>query len=175
MAIGAETANLIVSLFARYGNFAIVLLGLPVAYYQPIGPDAFIILVGLAGGNAFWSASLATVFTLIGTLVGFFPARKYGRRLLRRVFKRRIKVVDRFEGTFQRYGGWFVFASAFGPIPLRYATWVAGLSDMPVGKFVMLVLTGLLPRFIGEATLVTVYGDWVRGLVERYFPGGIPG
>ncbi len=175
MAVATETARLVINLFGKYGNLVIVMLGLPVAYYQPIGPDAFIILMGLSGGDAFWSACLAVVFTLVGTLAGFIPARRYGRRLLKKVFRRRIRVVDRFERTFARYGGWFVLASAFGPVPLRYATWIAGLSGMSLARFVLLVLAGLLPRFIGEAALVTLYGDWVRGLLGRWFPEVMPG
>ncbi len=174
MAIATEAAHLIVNLFNAYGDFAIIILGLPVAYYQPIGPDLLIILKGLAGGNAIFSAWLAVGFTLAGSLGGFFPAKRFGRRLVKRIFKRRMSVFERFDRTFERYGGWFVFASAFGPVPLRYAIWLAGISQMPLSKFVILVILGLIPRFLGEATLVTLYGDWVKGVLVKLAPGIFP-
>lgn len=174
MPIATQAAHLIAELFSRYGDWGIVFLGLPVAYYQPIGPDLLIILKGLSGGNAFISGWLAVAFTLLGTLGGFVPAKRFGRRIVQKIFKRKMSAFQRFDRMFTRYGAWFVFASAFGPIPLKYAIWLAGLSDMPLSRFIFLVIIGLLPRFLGEATLVTLYGDWVREHLARLVPGILP-
>lgn len=150
---------------AAYGNWAIVLLSVAVAVYHPIGPDLLIILRGLSGTEAFSSAALAAVFTSIGSLLGYFFGRAIGPRILPRILGKHMDAVERFRALFGKYGIWLVAFSAFGPVPLTYVCWIAGLSGMRLRSFALAVVAGATPRFFGEAALVALWGDHVRSLL----------
>jgi membrane protein YqaA with SNARE-associated domain len=162
------------SYLSAYGDWAIVGLSAAVAVYHPIGPDLLIVLVGLAGGHVFRSAGLAALFTLLGSLAGYFLARGLGARLVPLIFRRRMEAFERFRRVFARYGVWLVVLSAFGPVPLTYACWLAGLSRLRVRTFILAVVAGMLPRFFGEAAAVTVWGERVRELLGGISGGTLP-
>ncbi|HVP58001.1 MAG TPA: VTT domain-containing protein [bacterium] len=172
--IPAKAVALAQHFLSGYGNWAIVVLSVAVAIYHPIGPDLLIILRGLAGGNAFGSAALAAVFTLIGSLVGYYFGRGLGARLLPRLFRSRMAAVEKFRAVFAKYGIWLVALSAFGPVPLTYVCWLAGFSNLRARTFALGVTIGMLPRFFGEAAAVTIWGDHVRQLLGGISAGALP-
>lgn len=149
-------------------NFAIIILCLLVGLYQPIGPDLLIIMRGLSGYETYSSALIAICFTMLGAGLAYFVARIWGRRCLLGLLKRRARAIEKATILYRRYGSWFVFISAIGPIPLTYAIWVSGLLGMPARRFFPLVAIGLVPRFLAEAILVSLFPDLARWLTERF-------
>jgi membrane protein YqaA with SNARE-associated domain len=172
--ISGKALALAQSYLSAYGDWAIVGLSAAVAVYHPIGPDLLIVLAGLAGGNVFRSAGLAALFTLVGSLAGYFLARGLGKRLVPLIFRRRMEAFEKFRAVFARYGVWLVVLSAFGPVPLTYVCWLAGLSRLRVRTFVLAVAAGVMPRFFGEAAAVILWGDRVRELLRGISGGTMP-
>ncbi len=156
-----------VDLLRTNANIAISILSILVGFYQPIGPDLLIILKGLSGSEAYSAATVATVFTMVGSGLVYVVARIWGRKLMLRLFSKRIEAIVKAERFYLRYGGWFLFASAIGPIPLKYAIWISGLSGMPSKKFFSIVAVGLVPRFFAEATVARYFPDFLQSLMQR--------
>lgn len=149
-------------------NFAIIVLSLLVGFYQPIGPDILIIMRGLSGYETYSSALIAICFTMLGAGLAYLVVRIWARRCLLSLLKRRAQAIEKATNLYRRFGSWFVFISAIGPIPLTYAIWVSALLGMPARRFFPLVAVGLVPRFLAEAALVSLFPGLTRSLVERF-------
>ncbi len=160
--------EIIVEIATHRADLAIVILSLPVGFYQPVGPDLLVILKGLTGGNALVSAGIAVVSTLAGAGLGFGVVRRWGSPLIRRLFRHNEEKLSKYNSLFHRYGSIFIVASAFGPPPLRFATWLAALSNINTGRFLLLVVIGLIPRFLGEAILAMYLKDYLMWLLTLF-------
>lgn len=148
-------------------DLAILVLSVLVGFYQPVGPDLFIILKGLSGSEPYSAAILAIASTTVGAGLAYLAARIWGRKILLRFFGKKADAIKKAEALYRRYGAWFVFASAIGPMPLKYAIWISGLSGMPSRKFFFLLAAGLVPRFLAEAMIARYCPDFLRSVMER--------
>lgn len=56
-------------------------------------------------------------------------------------------------------GAWAVFLAMMAPVPVQLASFAAGLSGVPVGWFVLAVVTGRFLRYAAMAVLVYLTGE----------------
>ena len=99
----------------------------------------------------------------IGCVVGSIPAyylgmyggrpiiEKYGKWVL--VSHKELDVADRL---FKRYGQWVVFAGRLLPVIRTFIAFPAGVSRMPMGKFIVYTFVGSYPWCLGLAWV----GKW---------------
>lgn len=99
----------------------------------------------------------------IGCVVGSIPAyylgqfggrpliERYGRYVL--VSRRELDLADRL---FQRWGQWVVFAGRLLPVVRTFIAFPAGVSRMPMGKFLIYTFVGSYPWCYGLAWV----GEW---------------
>ncbi|NOY76720.1 MAG: DedA family protein [Calditrichaeota bacterium] len=143
----------------QYGYVGIFLLAVTVCIYQPVAPDIFIIgEVGL-GLNPYWVALLALAGSFLGAFLGYYIGRLFDRLGVKRVRKNRH--VAKIETWFQKYGNWAVFLGALTPIPLREMSWLAGIFQLSLPRFLIFVALGLLPRYFGEAFLGKIILNYI--------------
>ncbi|HEY6608057.1 MAG TPA: DedA family protein [Candidatus Limnocylindria bacterium] len=118
--------------------------------------------------NAPWSflltVAFATAGSLVGALFGYAIGAWGGRPLLDR-YGRYVGIgpaeLNRAEQWFERWGAWAVFLGRMVPLVRTFVSYPAGISRMPIGRFVVFSTLGSLPW---NAALI--YAGWVVG--ENY-------
>ena len=95
----------------------------------------------LSGINVFEAIIVALFASLISTILAFELGKKFGWKFICSLFepKKLIKITN----FWNKYGGWFVFISAFTPLP--YFPLVFGALQMSRKK---MWLFGIIPRII---------------------------
>ncbi|HEX7173101.1 MAG TPA: DedA family protein [Candidatus Limnocylindria bacterium] len=104
-------------------------------------------LTGLA-----WNIPLAVAFatagSVIGALVGYAIGAWGGRPLLDR-YGRYVGIgaedLDRADRWFDRWGSWAVFLGRMVPLVRTFVSYPAGISRMPMGRFLLFSTLGSLP------------------------------
>ncbi len=91
---------------------------------------------------------LATVGSVVGALVGYYIGAWGGRPLLDR-FGRYVGIgapdLDRADRWFERWGSWAVFFGRMVPLVRTFVSYPAGISRMPMGRFLLFSTLGSLP------------------------------
>ncbi|RKY51436.1 MAG: hypothetical protein DRP89_09015 [Candidatus Neomarinimicrobiota bacterium] len=151
---------------ATLGPWAIVVLGLSAAVYQPLGPDLFVV-VSTSVGLSPWLAALLAVFsTAGGGVLGYAIGRGLFGSIFKRILERKEQAIRKAEDWLSRRGLWVIAIAGISPIPLTQVTWAAGLLRMNFAIFVGGLFLGLVPRFLLEALFSNLIQCWFS-----HFPG----
>jgi membrane protein YqaA with SNARE-associated domain len=135
----------------------------------PAGVDALVLTVSaLDGDSAYFSAFLATIGSLAGSIVLFLIARKGGEKYLDPYTSSGRGA--RFKHWFQRYGLVTVFIPAFLPIPMPMKVFVlsAGALGIRLDKFIVVLIAARVPRYFGLAYLGTKLGDESMSFLRQH-------
>ena len=122
--------------------------------------DLLLIALAVAKpASAYWSASLATLGSVLGCLILFYLARKGGERFLYRHVKQGSKARTLTQ-WFQRYGLATVFVTALSPAPMPTKLFIicAGASGVRVAPFVLVALAARSIRYFVLAYLGVHFG-----------------
>jgi len=156
----------------RYGMAALIVLALTEPICVPIPAD--VMVVGLCLGKpkrslrygltcAFFSVMGGTIAFSLGLAIG--PER----------------VVDLFSSIglgakaqlalnlYTKYDFWAIAISALTPVPYMIFSWVGGMAEVSLLKFVTISIVFRTMRFGGEALLFYFLGEKARRLIEKYF------
>ncbi len=91
---------------------------------------------------------LATVGSVAGAVVGYYIGAWGGRPLLDR-YGRYVGIgaedLDRADRWFERWGTWAVFFGRMVPLVRTFVSYPAGISRMPMGRFLLYSTLGSLP------------------------------
>ena len=151
----------IVDWFDGFGSLSLGAMSFTEAIIQPVPPDLlFLPMLVSAQGDSnliIWLWAVITVTSVLGSLVGYYLGKKWGRSLFNR-FKAQ-RHLDKIEALTQRYGTVGIFIAAFSPIPYKVFGWAAGMGEMRIKPFVIAGLVGRGLRFGLEAVLIGIYGD----------------
>ena len=136
----------------------------------PAGVDALLLLTAATNpSEAYLSAFLATVGSLLGSFFLFWVARKGGEYYLRtHMTSDRAK---RFQAWFAQYGLITVFIPMLLPIPLPAKIFVlsAGAMGVKPWQFLATIAAARLPRYFGLAYFGAHYGTeagvWLKSHV----------
>jgi membrane protein YqaA with SNARE-associated domain len=144
-----------------WGPFGLLFLAVLDSAGIPVvgGVDALLIAVATTKPEqAYWSAALAIVGSLAGSLILFFIARKGGEVLLMRHVTS--KTGARLHLWFQRWGLATVFVPALSPIPLpmKIPVFCAGALQVRLVYFVTVVVAARTLRYFGLAFLGKHFG-----------------
>ena len=99
-----------------------------------------------------WNIPLAVLFatigSVVGALVGYAIGAWGGRPLLDR-YGRYVGIgaedLDRADRWFERWGSWAVFFGRMVPLVRTFVSYPAGISRMPIGRFIVFSTLGSLP------------------------------
>jgi len=104
-------------------------------------------LTGL-GWNIPLAVAFATVGSVVGAVVGYAIGAWGGRPLLDR-YGRYVGIgaedLDRADRWFERWGSWAVFLGRMVPLVRTFVSYPAGISRMPMGRFLLFSTLGSLP------------------------------
>jgi len=123
--------------------------------------------------------AVASSAAIVGDNGGYWIARKGGRKLLERwslVSRHANRVLPRGERLFAKHGGKTVCFGRFIAILRITAAWMAGISHMPWGRFLVFnaaggilwaTLVGLVAYYSGHAaaSAIQTYGLYAAGAI----------
>ena len=70
---------------------------------------------------------------------------------------------------YDRYASWAIAISALTPVPYMMFSWLGGMADVSLLKFVVISIVFRTMRFGSEALLFYFLGEKARRLIEKYF------
>lgn len=146
--------------------FAIVFAETGLVVFPFLPGDTLLFIAGAFCASGLMSAPLLMALLITAAISGNTLNYLIGRALGQRVFTRDYRWIDRqaLEKThafFERHGGKTIILARWLPVIRTFAPFVAGVSDMGLGRFQIFNIVGALL--------------WVIGLVMAgYFFGNIP-
>ncbi|MCS5525590.1 MAG: VTT domain-containing protein [Candidatus Poseidoniaceae archaeon] len=151
----------VVDWFDGFGSMSLGAMSFTEAIIQPVPPDLLFLpmLVNAMGDTPLvvWLWLVVTISSVLGSLVGYWIGKNWGRALLDRFGKQHH--VTKIEALMDRYGTIGIFIAAFSPIPYKVFGWAAGMGEMDIKPYVAAGLSGRGLRFGLEAILIGIYGD----------------
>ncbi len=152
----------------------VALFGIATAesFFFPIPPD--VLLIPLALGRprrALWFASLATLGSVLGGIVGYV----IGSTLYQSIGQPVLELYGYME-HYDKLGGMYsehliltLGTAGFTPIPYKVFTIAAGAFAVPFPAFVAISAVSRGARFFLVAGLIRLFGDPMRRFIERWF------
>jgi uncharacterized membrane protein YdjX (TVP38/TMEM64 family) len=154
----------------------------------PLGPIAYIGLqvlqtvvapipgnvVGAIGGLLFgwWGVLWTTIGATIGATLVFWLSRKFGRGLVEKLVKK--ESLDKFDFVIGKRASIILFLIFLIPgLPDDIVCYVAGLTDVPIKKLVVIFALGRLPAVVGNNVIGTGLSEGNIGLVVTFIVVGV--
>ena len=138
--------------------------------FFPIPPDVMLIPMVLRDRQkAWWYATVATVASVLGGLlgyaIGYFFYEAIGKPIL--VFYGREHALDTFITFVHEYGVEAVIIKGMTPIPFKVVTIAAGVAKMDLLAFIGASIIARAMRFYLVAALLYFFGQPIREFIER--------
>lgn len=156
----------------QFGFLALIILALTEPICVPVPAD--VLVVGLCLGKpkrsirygltcAFFSVLGGTIAFSLGLAIG--PERVVDLFSVIGLSAKAQSALD----LYTRYDFWAIAISALTPVPYMIFSWVGGMAEVSLLKFVVISLIFRTMRFGGEALLFYFLGERARRLIEKYF------
>jgi membrane protein YqaA with SNARE-associated domain len=161
----------------KFGMLALIILALTEPICVPIPAD--VLVIGMCLGKprrsirygltcAFFSVLGCTIAFSLGLAIGgervvnFFEQISFGPIHLGNKAHLALKF-------YQKYDFWAIAISALTPVPYMLFSWVGGMAEVSLLKFIGISVIFRTMRFGGEAMLFYFLGERARRLIEKYF------
>jgi len=150
--------------------WALALVSFIESSFFPIPPDVMLIPMVLSRREkAWWYATIATVASVFGGLlgyaIGYYFYDAVGLPILR--FYGREHALDTFIEFVHTYGVPAVIIKGMTPIPFKVVTIAAGVAKMDLAAFIGASIVARAMRFYLVAALLYFFGDPIRAFIER--------
>jgi membrane protein YqaA with SNARE-associated domain len=138
--------------------------------FFPIPPDVMLIPMVLSDRQkAWWYATIATVTSVLGGLlgyaIGYFFFETIGKPIL--AFYGKEHALDTFIQFVHTYGVPAVIIKGATPIPFKVVTIAAGVAHMDLLAFIGASIIARAMRFYLVAALLYFFGQPIREFIER--------
>jgi membrane protein YqaA with SNARE-associated domain len=138
--------------------------------FFPIPPDLMLIPMVLADRRkAWWYATLATVGSVLGGLlgyaIGYYLLDTVGQPVIR--FYGLAQKFDQAATWFNENGVWVLIAKGMTPIPYKLLTITAGAVKMNLAAFVAASIVARAMRFYLVAGLLYFFGEPIKAFIEK--------
>jgi len=156
----------------RYGMTALIALALTEPVCVPIPAD--VLVIGLCLGKPKRSLRYGLTcafFSVLGGTIAFSLGLAIGPE----------RIVDLFGSIglgakaqlaldlYTKYDFWAIAISALTPVPYMIFSWVGGMAEVSLLKFVTISIIFRTMRFGGESLLFYFLGEKARRVIEKYF------
>jgi membrane protein YqaA with SNARE-associated domain len=155
---------------SRRAPWALALVSFIESSFFPIPPDVMLIPMILSRREqAWWYASIATVASVVGGLlgyaIGYYFYDTVGLPILK--FYGREHALDSFIAFVHTYGVPAVIIKGMTPIPFKVVTIAAGVAKMDLFAFIGASIIARAMRFYLVAGLLYFFGEPIREFIER--------
>ena len=151
-----------------WSSLALALLSFSEAIFFPVPPDPLLIGISVIRPEAaLWLATIATISSVGGAVVGHWLGRRLGAPLLHKFVSSRH--VESAERMFVKYGSWAVALAAFTPIPYKVFAVTVGALRHNLRSFIQASLIGRGARFFLLGSLLFVYGESIEQFIGDHF------
>ena len=156
----------------KHGPFALSLVSFTEASFFPVPPDP--LLMALCLGNprkSYRFAFYCSVFSILGAAAGYLVG-YWVWGLVGDFFVSHIITAEAFAAVSDKYSEnafEAVLAGAFTPIPFKAFTVTAGVFKVDFPTFIAACAVGRTARFAIVACLLSVFGERVKLLIDKYF------
>ena len=138
--------------------------------FFPIPPDIMLIPMVLSRRErAWWYATIATVASVVGGLlgyaIGYYAYQAIGLPILE--FYGKEHALDGFVAFVHTYGFKAVVIKGMTPIPYKLVTIAAGVAHMDLWEFIGASIIARAMRFFLVAGLLYWFGQPIREFIER--------
>lgn len=138
--------------------------------FFPIPPDIMLIPMVLSDRRkAWWYATVATIASVIGGIlgyaIGYYLYDAVGLPILK--FYGREHALDSFMAFVQEYGVEAVIIKGATPIPYKVVTIAAGVGHMNLWAFIGASIVARAMRFYLVAGLLYFFGEPIRAFIEK--------
>ncbi len=156
----------------RYGMAALIILALTEPICVPIPAD--VMVIGLCLGRPKRSLRYGltcALFSVMGGTIAFSLGLAIGPE----------RVVDFFNTVglgekvklalylYKKYDFWAISISALTPVPYMLFSWLGGMAEVSLFKFVIISMVFRTMRFGSESLLFYFLGNRAKRLIEKYF------
>jgi membrane protein YqaA with SNARE-associated domain len=154
------------ALALKYGVYALAFNAFIEAIFFPIPPDVLLITLCLTNPeNSFLYAIVATLFSSLGGVVGYYVGYFGGKPLAERFFgEERVKKVHRL---YESYESLIILLAGFSPLPYKLFTVTSGVLFASLKKLFIFSLIGRGSRFFAEGALIYFFGEDVKNFALR--------
>ncbi len=156
----------------KYGLAALIILAIVEPVCVPVPAD--VMVIGMSLGNpkkairyglicSFFSVMGGTIALLLGMAIGgenvirFFEQINFGE-----------KAAKALE-LYKRYDFWAIAISALTPVPYMLFSWLGGMADVSIWKFIGVSMIFRTMRFGSEGVLFYFFGVRARHIIEKHF------
>jgi membrane protein YqaA with SNARE-associated domain len=150
--------------------WALAIISFVESSFFPIPPDVMLIPMVLSRREkAWWYATIATVASVLGGLlgyaIGYFAYQAIGLPILE--FYGKAHALDGFISFVHTYGVPAVIIKGMTPIPYKVVTIAAGVAKMDLLAFIGASIIARSMRFFLVAGLLYWFGQPIREFIER--------
>ncbi len=150
-----------------YGGWALFLLAFAESSFFPIPPDVLLIALCLGDpGQAYWFATICSVASVLGGILGYGIGFFGGRPVLRRLFDRR--KIEAVELLYDRYNAWATGIAGLTPLPYKLFTISGGVFAINFKIFVVASIAARSLRFFVVAALINYFGESAKQLIDKH-------
>ena len=155
---------------SKRAPWALALVSFIESSFFPIPPDVMLIPMVLSRREqAWWYATIATVASVFGGLlgyaIGYFFYDAIGLPILK--FYGREHALDSFISFVHAHGVPAVIIKGMTPIPFKVVTIAAGVAKMDLAAFIGASIIARAMRFYLVAGLLYFFGEPIREFIER--------
>jgi membrane protein YqaA with SNARE-associated domain len=161
----------------RYGMHALILLALTEPICVPIPADVMVIGMSLGRPKrAIWYGLICSLFSILGGTIAFSLGLAIGPERVIAFFEHisfgPIDLGHKAQqalGLYQKYDFWAISIAALTPVPYMIFSWVGGMAEVSLLKFVIVSLIFRPMRFGSEGVLFYFLGEKAKRIIEKYF------
>ncbi len=139
----------------QWGDLGLFLFSYFESIIQPFPVDPIIIAEVGAGFDPLRVVFWASLGTVLGALTAYFLGKYLGEPVFLKLFKK--EYYEKGHVFFEKYGIWAIFIGAVSPLPFKVVAWLAGIFEMPIIPFFIMVFVGRVGRFVLVAYAVHLF------------------
>jgi len=158
------------------GERALFLLSFAESSFFPVPPDVLLAPLTLGAPKKWFRFALScSIASVLGGILGYFIGMFLWGQIGEWVFTHLGSIgftkenFDIFQGWYQKYDFWIVFACGFTPLPYKVCTITAGVAGIFFPGFLVASALSRSARFFIVAGLFGWKGEAIRPFIEKYF------
>ncbi|MGN1125680.1 MAG: YqaA family protein [Candidatus Gastranaerophilaceae bacterium] len=159
--------NAMVAYFQQFGTWGLALNSFVESFFLVPPPDFLLIIMDLAKPEkALWYATVCSIASILGGLIGYLIGFVGGRPVFNWFFRKNPEQFEKVEELYNKYGSIAVFFAGFTPIPYKVFTIASGVLGMNVWQFIVASFFGRAGRFFIVSVVLMLFGEMIKQYIE---------